>query len=136
MIVVAAALIDDEGCILLQQRAPGRAMAGLWEFPGGKLEAGERPEAALSRELREELGILVEEPALVPITFASADLDDGRGGTRHLLLLLYTCRAWSGVPEALDAADLAWIRPAEMRVLPMPPADIPFIPILEAVLGA
>jgi 8-oxo-dGTP diphosphatase len=136
MIVVAAALIDGEGRILLQQRAPGRAMAGLWEFPGGKLESGERPESALARELREELGIEVAEQSLIPITFASADLDDGRGGTRHLLLLLYTCRAWSGEPQALDATALAWVRPAEMRVLPMPPADIPFIPILEAVLGA
>ncbi|WP_191993029.1 (deoxy)nucleoside triphosphate pyrophosphohydrolase [Sphingomonas parva] len=133
MIVVAAALIDDQGRILLQQRAPGRSMAGLWEFPGGKMEAGERPETALARELEEELGLAVAAEALVPITFASADLPGGGG--RHMLLLLYTCRTWDGMPEALDAAALAWVHPSEMRLLPMPPADIPFIPILEAVLG-
>src|SRR5579875_4157433 len=96
--VVAAALADTQGRVLLQQRAPGRSMAGLWEFPGGKVEPGERPEAALARELHEELGIEVDEARLVPAAFASAD-----NGGRHMLLLLYLCREWKGVPQALDA---------------------------------
>jgi 8-oxo-dGTP diphosphatase len=129
LIVVAAALVDAEGRTLLQQRAPGRAMAGLWEFPGGKVEPGERPEAALARELREELGIEVAEGALVPGPFASAD-----NGGRHMLLLLYLCRAWEGDPQALDAAELRWVRLAEMAALPMPPADIPLVAMLERLL--
>ena len=129
MTVVAAALIDGAGRILLQQRAPGRAMAGLWEFPGGKVEAGEQPEAALVRELREELGIGTELAALVPTTFASAP-----NGDRHMLLLLYVCRSWQGEPRALDATALAWLRPSEMHAYPMPPADVPLIPILERLL--
>jgi 8-oxo-dGTP diphosphatase len=129
MTVVAAALVRDDGRILLQQRAPGRAMAGLWEFPGGKVEEGERPEAALARELNEELGISVDEADLGPATFASAD-----NAGRHMLLLLYVCRAWRGTAEALDATALLWVLPSEMRDLPMPPADIPLIPILEALL--
>jgi 8-oxo-dGTP diphosphatase len=127
--VVAAALVDDAGRVLLQQRAPGRAMAGLWEFPGGKVEEGERPEAALARELQEELGISVDKEALAPAAFASAD-----NGGRHMLLLLYLCREWLGEPRALDAADLKWVRPAEMAALPMPPADEPLIPLLERLL--
>jgi 8-oxo-dGTP diphosphatase len=129
MVVVAAALVDGEGRVLLQQRAPGRAMAGLWEFPGGKVEPDERPEAALVRELDEELRIAVEPGSLVPAAFASAD-NQGR----HMLLLLYICRSWRGTPEALDAAALRWVRPAEMAELPMPPADIPMIPRLEALI--
>jgi 8-oxo-dGTP diphosphatase len=128
-IVVAAALADGEGRILLQQRAPGRAMAGLWEFPGGKVEEGELPEAALARELLEELGIGVDPSDLSPAAFASAD-NQGR----HMLLLLYLCRRWRGEPRALDAAALRWARPEEMRGLPMPPADEPLIPILGALL--
>ena len=135
MSVVAAALIDGDGRVLLQQRAPGRAMAGLWEFPGGKIEPGERPEAALTRELAEELGIAVEEEALAPMTFASAELELADGGKRDLLLLLYCCRAWRGEPQALDATALRWARPAEMHALAMPPADAPLIPILEALLA-
>ncbi|HEV2078362.1 MAG TPA: (deoxy)nucleoside triphosphate pyrophosphohydrolase [Allosphingosinicella sp.] len=127
--VVAAALVDRQGRVLLQQRAEGRQMAGLWEFPGGKVEAGERPEAALVRELREELGIDVGAGALAPAAFASAEL-----GERHLLLLLYICRNWTGEPEALDAAVLQWVRPDEMRALPMPPADRPLIPVLERLI--
>lgn len=127
--VVAAALIDGEGRVLLQQRAPGRAMAGLWEFPGGKVEPGERPEAALVRELDEELGIGVDSAALAPAAFASAD-----NGGRHMLLLLYLCREWRGEPQALDAAALKWVRPAEMTALPMPPADEPLIPLLERLI--
>ena len=135
MIVVAAALIDDEGRVLLQQRSPGREMAGLWEFPGGKIEPGERPETALARELAEELGIDVEEGALTAATFASAALGPGTDGSeRHLLLLLYCCRRWRGVPQALDAAALTWVRPEEMLELAMPPADAPLIPILDALL--
>jgi 8-oxo-dGTP diphosphatase len=127
--VVAAALLDGDGRVLLQQRAPGRAMAGLWEFPGGKVEPGERPEAALVRELEEELGIAVEIEALSPAAFASAD-NDGR----HMLLLLYLCREWRGEPRALDAAALKWVRPDEMGALPMPPADEPLIPLLDRLI--
>jgi 8-oxo-dGTP diphosphatase len=126
--VVAAALIDRQGRVLVQQRPAGKHMAGLWEFPGGKVEPGETPEAALVRELHEELGIAIEEAALVPLTFASAPL-----GERHLLLLLYLCRDWQGEPQALDAVALQWVRPADMRALAMPPADQPFIAILEAL---
>ena len=122
LLVVAAALADGERRVLLQQRAPGRAMAGLWEFPGGKVEAGEWPEAALVRELAEELGIAVDKGALAPIAFASAD-----NAGRHMLLLLYLCREWHGVPRALDAAALKWLRPEDMDGAEMPPADIPLI---------
>jgi len=127
--VVAAALVDGSGRVLLQQRSPGRAMAGLWEFPGGKVEEGERAEAALVRELEEELGIGVDAEALEPAAFASAD-----NAGRHMLLLLYLCRQWRGEPRALDAAALQWVRPAEMRALPMPPADEPLIPMLERLI--
>jgi 8-oxo-dGTP diphosphatase len=127
--VVAAALVDEEGRVLLQRRAPGRAMAGLWEFPGGKVEEGERPEAALARELEEELGIVVETGWLSPAAFASAD-NDGR----HMLLLLYLCRKWRGEPRPLDAAALEWVRPDEMGLLPMPPADEPLIPLLARLI--
>ena len=127
--MVAAALIDGDGRVLLQKRAAGRAMAGLWEFPGGKVEAGELPEAALARELEEELGIAVEIGALSPAAFASAD-NDGR----HMLLLLYLCREWRGEPSALDAAELKWVRPDELGALPMPPADEPLIPLLDRLI--
>ena len=129
MIVVAAALVDGDGRILLQQRLPGRSMAGLWEFPGGKAEAGERPEAALIRELKEELGIDTDEACLAPAAFASAD-----NAGRHMLLLLYICRKWRGEPHPLDAAALKWIRPAEMFALDMPPADTPLIGLLDALV--
>ena len=129
MTVVAAALIDAEGRVLLQRRAPGRQMAGLWEFPGGKVEPGERPEAALVRELEEELGIGTDEAALVPATFASAPL-----GQRHLILLLYVCRAWRGEPTPLDATAIKWLRPKEMLPLEMPPADAPLVGLLDALI--
>ncbi|WP_236697462.1 (deoxy)nucleoside triphosphate pyrophosphohydrolase [Sphingomonas sp. Leaf357] len=124
--VVAAALVDASGRVLVQQRPPGKHMAGLWEFPGGKVERGETPEAALVRELAEELGIRVAASALRPATFASEPLDG-----KHLLLLLYICEEWTGEPVALDAVALRWVAPAEMRGLDMPPADAPFIAALE-----
>jgi len=130
MIVVAAALADEAGRVLLQQRAPGRAMAGLWEFPGGKVDAGELPEAALVRELGEELGIAVAAADLVPAAFASAPLGD-----RHMLLLLYLCRHWQGEPRPLDASALRWEAPAAMRAIAMPPADAPLVDLLESLLG-
>ena len=129
MTVVAAALVDAEGRILLQQRAAGRHMAGLWEFPGGKVEAAETPEAALARELDEELGVEVSLQDLVPACFASAPLRDG-----HLVLLLYACRHWRGEPKPLDAAALRWATLADMRDLDMPPADRPLIDLLERLL--
>lgn len=129
LFVVAVALIDQAGRVLVQQRPTGKQMAGLWEFPGGKVEAGETPEVALVREVAEELGITVAGGALLPLTFASEPLAD-----RHLLLLLYVCRDWSGEPQALDAAALAWHAPSDLRGLAMPPADVPFIAILERAL--
>jgi 8-oxo-dGTP diphosphatase len=128
LIVAAAALIDADGRVLVQQRAEG-AMAGLWEFPGGKLEAGETPEAALVRELAEELGIDVEAACLAPAAFACAEL-----GERQLLLLLFVLRKWRGVPRAIAAADLKWVRPIELHALAMPPADRPLIGLLEALV--
>jgi 8-oxo-dGTP diphosphatase len=127
--VVAAALVDADGRVLLQQRPAGKSLAGLWEFPGGKLEAGETPEDALIRELEEELGIAVPHACLAPAAFASAPL-----GERHLLLLLYVARKWVGVPRALEATALKWVRPADMHALPMPPADRPLIGLLDALL--
>ncbi len=127
--VVAAALVDADGRVLLQQRPPGKQMAGLWEFPGGKVEPGETPEAALIRELDEELGISVAASCLAPATFASAPLGD-----RHLLLLLYVCRKWEGLPQALEASALKWVRPVAMHALDMPPADRPMIGLLEALI--
>lgn len=127
LLVVAAALIDGEGRVLLQQRPPGKPMAGLWEFPGGKIEANESPEAALARELHEELGITLSVEDLRPIAFASEPL-----AGRHLLLLLYTLDTWQGTPAAHHATELRWVTPAEMRTLPMPPADVPLV---EALVG-
>jgi 8-oxo-dGTP diphosphatase len=127
--VVAAALVDLDGRVLVQQRPPGKPMAGLWEFPGGKVEPGETPEAALIRELTEELGIGVEAACLAPATFASEPL-----GGRHLILLLYALRKWQGVPEARHASALKWVRPLELHGLAMPPADKPLIGLLEALI--
>jgi 8-oxo-dGTP diphosphatase len=130
LLVVAVALVDGEGRVLVQQRPPGKPMAGLWEFPGGKVEPEEVPEAALVRELGEELGIAVDVAALTPIAFAS----EGLGG-RHLLLLLYVAREWTGTPEPRHASALDWVRPAEMRALAMPPADVPLVDALERLLA-
>ena len=129
MTVVAAALVDQEGRVLLQQRAPGRQMAGLWEFPGGKVEEGEIPEHALVRELAEELGIETEPEQLVPACFASAPV-----GGCHMTLLLFICRKWRGEPRPLDASALKWLRTEEMEAGEMPPADQPLIGLLEALL--
>jgi 8-oxo-dGTP diphosphatase len=130
LIVVAAALIDDEGRVLVQQRPPGAAMAGLWEFPGGKIELGETPEAALVRELAEELVIDVDAASLMPCGFASEALGD-----RHLLLLLYLVRDWSGTPQPLQASALQWLKPATLHDVPMPPADAPLVTQLEHFLA-
>lgn len=129
LLVVAAALVDADGRVLLQQRPMGKPMAGLWEFPGGKIEPGETPEAALVRELEEELGISTHAACLAPAAFASEPLDG-----RHLLLLLYVCRKWSGVPQPRHATALKWVRPAEMFALEMPPADLPLIGLLDALV--
>ncbi|GGO97823.1 (deoxy)nucleoside triphosphate pyrophosphohydrolase [Stakelama pacifica] len=128
-LVVAAAMVDGDGRVLVQRRPEGTAMAGLWEFPGGKPEPGETPEAALIRELHEELGIETEASCLAPATFASEPLGD-----RHLLLLLYVLRKWRGVPRALHASALKWVRPNELFALDMPPADRPLIGLLDALL--
>lgn len=126
LFVVAAALTNQEGEILLQKRPYGKQMAGLWEFPGGKVDTGESPESALVRELQEELGIDVSKENLVPITFASEPLGD-----RNLLLLLYRCSNWSGEPAALDSPELRWMLPRDMDELPMPPADVPLVHALQ-----
>lgn len=125
MTVVAGVLDDGAGRFLMQQRPAGKAHAGLWEFPGGKVEQGETPEAALARELAEELGIAVDPAALSPVTFASAPLGD-----RHLVLLLYRCPAWAGVPRPIEAAALDWFTPARAAALPMPPGDRAFVALL------
>ncbi|MGK2912183.1 MAG: (deoxy)nucleoside triphosphate pyrophosphohydrolase [Sphingobium sp.] len=127
--VVAVALVDHDGRVLLQQRPPGGSLSGLWEFPGGKIEPGETPEAALVREVHEELGISTHASCLAPAAFASETLGD-----RHLVMLLYVCRKWSGMPEAKHATALQWLRPAQMYAVPMPKADLPLIGILDALL--
>ena len=127
--VVACALIDTDNRVLIAQRPEGKTLAGLWEFPGGKVDAGERPEAALIRELKEELGITVEDPCLAPLTFASHAYDDF-----HLLMPLYVCRKWEGVVAAREGQQLAWVRANKLRDYPMPPADIPMIAHLTELL--
>ena len=129
VLVSAVALIDRDGRVLLAQRPAGKRMAGLWEFPGGKIETGETPEAALIRELGEELGIDTAESCLAPLTFASHSYDDF-----HLLMLVYVCRKWSGTPRPLEGGELAWVRASRLRDYDMPPADIPLIPALQDLL--
>ena len=125
VLVVACALIDADGRVLIAQRPEGKALAGLWEFPGGKLDAGERPEVALIRELDEELGITVKEACLAPLTFASYAYPDF-----HLLMPLYVCRRWEGTPHSRENQALKWVMPTKLRDYPMPPADEPLIPAL------
>jgi 8-oxo-dGTP diphosphatase len=129
-LVVAVALIDQDDRILLAQRPEGKQLAGLWEFPGGKVEPGERPEETLIRELREELGIEVKEPCLAPLTFASHAYDDF-----HLLMPLYACRRWEGFVQPLENQGLKWVKARELRNYPMPPADEPLIPFLIDLMG-
>ena len=129
VLVSAVALIDRDGRVLLAQRPAGKRMAGLWEFPGGKIETGETPEAALIRELGEELGIDTAESCLAPLTFASHSYDDF-----HLLMLVYVCRKWTGTPRPLEGGELAWVRASRLRDYEMPPADIPLIPVLQDLL--
>ena len=129
VLVVACALVDADGRVLIAQRPAGKALAGLWEFPGGKLEAGERPEAALIRELHEEIGITVQEACLAPLTFASHAYEDF-----HLLMPLYICRRWEGLAVAREGQNLAWVRASKLRDYPMPAADIPLIPHLIDLL--
>lgn len=129
LLVVAVALVDPDGRVLIAQRPEGKSMAGLWEFPGGKVEAGETPEGALIRELAEELGITVKEPCLAPFTFASHAYE-----AVHLLMPLYVCRRWEGTPMPRHHAALKWVRPNQMREYPMPDADLPLIPMLRDLL--
>jgi 8-oxo-dGTP diphosphatase len=130
LLVVACALVDPDGRVLLSQRPKGKALEGLWEFPGGKLETGERPEPALIRELAEELGITVKEDCLAPLTFASHAYADF-----HLLMPLYVCRRWDGFVEPREGQALKWVKPRQMRDYPMPPADLPLIAFLEDLIG-
>ena len=129
LLVVAVALIDADSRVLISERPAGKALAGLWEFPGGKIEPAERPEQTLIRELREELGIEVKEDCLAPLSFASHAYEDF-----HLLMPLYACRRWEGTPRALEGQRLAWVRPNKLRDYPMPPADAPLIPALIDLL--
>ena len=130
LLVVAAALFDEDNRVLIAQRPQGKQLAGLWEFPGGKVDAGERPEDALIRELHEELGIVVKEACLAPLTFASFAYPDF-----HLLMPLYVCRRWEGFVRARESQALKWVRPRELRQYPMPPADEPLIPPLIELVG-
>ncbi|MGO8914882.1 MAG: (deoxy)nucleoside triphosphate pyrophosphohydrolase [Stellaceae bacterium] len=129
ILVVAAALVDADGRVLLAQRPEGKAMAGLWEFPGGKVQPGEAPEAALIRELKEELGIDVSAACLAPLTFASH-----RYERFHLLMPLYVCRRWSGMVAAQEGQSLAWVRPQKLDHYAMPPADKPLVAVLRDLL--
>ena len=126
VLVSAVALIDTDGKVLLAQRPEGKSMAGLWEFPGGKVEAGETPEHALIRELEEELGINTWESCLAPLTFASHSYEDF-----HLLMPLFACRKWKGIPRPKEGQTLTWAEPKRLRDFPMPAADIPLIPIIR-----
>ena len=129
VLVVAVALVDPDGRVLIAQRPEGKSMAGLWEFPGGKVESGETPEAALIRELAEELGIAVKAACLAPFTFASHTYE-----AFHLLMPLYICRRWDGTPVARHHGALKWVRPRDMKDFPMPAADLPLIPMLRDLL--
>ena len=125
-LVSAVALIDVDGRVLLARRPAGKSLAGLWEFPGGKVELGETPETALIRELKEELGIDTWSSCLAPLTFASHAYPDF-----HLLMPLFACRRWQGTPQAREGQELAWVRAGKLKDYPMPPADLPLIPVLR-----
>jgi len=129
VLVAAVVLVDADGRVLLAQRPEGKAMAGLWEFPGGKVDPGETPEAALIRELAEELGIDVAASCLAPFTFASHAYPDF-----HLLMPLYVCRKWAGIPTPREGQHLRWVRPARLADYPMPPADKPLLALLRDLL--
>jgi 8-oxo-dGTP diphosphatase len=129
LLVAACALIDGDGRVLVAQRPEGKPLAGLWEFPGGKLLPGETPERCLIRELKEELGVDTEASCLAPLTFASHGYE-----SFHLLMPLYVCRVWRGEPVPHEGQSLRWLRPRALRDLPMPPADLPLIPVLEELL--
>ena len=125
VLVSAVALFDADGRVLLTQRPEGKHMAGMWEFPGGKVEPGELPEAALSREIREELGVEICERCAAPLTFVSHQYENF-----HLLMMLYVCRKWEGIPQSLEGQAITWKFPREMTSLPMPPADLPLVAAL------
>ncbi len=129
VLVSACALVDSDGRVLLARRPEGKAMAGLWEFPGGKIETGERPEDALIRELAEELGIAVNDACLAPLTFTSHDY-----GSFHLLMPLFVCRRWKGEVRPLEGQELAWVRPVRLGDYDMPPADRPLVAMLRDLL--
>ena len=133
VLVAACALIDADGRVLVSQRPPGKTMAGLWEFPGGKIEAGERPEDTVIREMQEELGVTIREACLAPFTFASHGYPEF-----HLLMPLFLCRRWEGIPKPQESQNIAWVKPRDLALnpqrYPMPPADIPLIPMLRDLL--
>ncbi|HTV67269.1 MAG TPA: 8-oxo-dGTP diphosphatase MutT [Rhizobiaceae bacterium] len=129
LLVAACALVDADGRVLITQRPEGKQLAGLWEFPGGKVEPGETPEETVVRELREEIGVETQIPCLAPLTFASHSYDGF-----HLLMPLYVCRRFAGEPEPIEVAAVKWVRPNRLRDYPMPPADAPLIPFLVDLL--
>ena len=129
VLVAACALVDPDGRVLIAQRPPDKSMAGLWEFPGGKVEQGERPEDTVIRELHEELSITIKEACLAPLTFASHAYPDF-----HLLMPLYICRRWEGTVMPREGQAIKWVRPRDLNSFPMPPADLPLIPMLRDLL--
>jgi 8-oxo-dGTP diphosphatase len=131
VLVAACALVDADGRVLITERPAGKALAGLWEFPGGKVEPGERPEETLIRELAEELGIIVKEACLAPLTFASHTYAEFQ-----LLMPLWICRRWEGLAQGREGQRLAWVRPGKLRDYPMPPADEPLIPVIVDIVGS